>query len=157
MITLWYDSDFTKTSEYSKTSYGSDGSDNILIIFGFLKLSEEFLLLILKRTINIYNKVNEHLQSSLRKVLRYSYPTKARIGGEMKLLCRLGIHWPLELIEPYFVDRASNKMIYQAKCACGRNYTTEGKYSPFRVRQDKLNPNPILDEHLKFKSRREEK
>ncbi len=53
-----------------------------------------------------------------------------------RLLCWLGIHWPLNTTHWAFTDVVSGKDVFHAHCACGKQWLTDGipGYFGFRVK-----------------------
>jgi hypothetical protein len=50
-----------------------------------------------------------------------------------KLLCRLGLHWPIDICHYYFTDIVSGLPVYKGRCSCGREFMTNGRWHFFRV------------------------
>lgn len=50
------------------------------------------------------------------------------------LLCKLGIHGPLNSHEYWFFDTAKGKAVYQVKCPCGKSWlTVNNKWFDFKL------------------------
>ncbi len=41
------------------------------------------------------------------------------------LLCLIGIHRPLKIMDAKFQDVVSKKMVFEAKCPCGKRFMTD--------------------------------
>lgn len=52
----------------------------------------------------------------------------------MNLLCKLGLHWPLQREVKAFTDAVSGKQVWLCRCNCGTDWLAEGRYSLFKVK-----------------------
>jgi len=43
----------------------------------------------------------------------------------MPLLCRLGLHWRMRIVDSMFIDIVSGKMVYEAICPCKRRWMVD--------------------------------
>ena len=41
------------------------------------------------------------------------------------LLCLIGIHRPLKVMDAFFLCKITNKMIFHAECSCGKKFMTD--------------------------------
>lgn len=41
------------------------------------------------------------------------------------LFCLIGIHRPLKVMDAYFKDVISGKMVFDAECPCGKKFMTD--------------------------------
>ena len=48
-----------------------------------------------------------------------------------KLLCKLGIHRPLKILNCDFIDRVSGKEVFNATCPCGKKWLTDSVFGWF--------------------------
>ena len=57
----------------------------------------------------------------------------------MKFLCRIGIHRPLKIMDAYFKDQVSGKMVFEAECPCGKKFMTDdiNGWKGFKVEKNK--------------------
>jgi hypothetical protein len=56
----------------------------------------------------------------------------------MKLLCKIGLHWPLKIKSCSFIDKVSGKEVFNAECSCGKQWLTDGIFGLFGFRVKKL-------------------
>ncbi len=43
------------------------------------------------------------------------------------LLCIFGIHRPLKVMDAYFKDEVTGKMVFEAVCPCGKKFVINGR------------------------------
>lgn len=55
-----------------------------------------------------------------------------------KIGCKIGLHWPMRLVEYFFTDIVVGKPVYQALCPCGRAWMVGSRYPFFKVPLVKL-------------------
>jgi hypothetical protein len=49
------------------------------------------------------------------------------------ILCKIGLHWPLQRKRRAFTDVVSGRPFYICQCNCGKWWMAEGRYSLFKV------------------------
>ena len=56
-----------------------------------------------------------------------------------KLLCLIGIHRPLKVMDAHFQDQVSGKMVFNAECSCGKKFMTDdiNGWFGFKVEKNK--------------------
>lgn len=44
----------------------------------------------------------------------------------MKLLCKLGLHWRIKLIDCAFIDQVDHQEVFKGRCSCGKIWLYNG-------------------------------
>lgn len=56
------------------------------------------------------------------------------------ILCKIGIHRPLKILNSLFTDTVTGKTVRTSKCSCGKEWMTDGgKWFGFKILREQKN------------------